>query len=80
MLREQVKIAPDRMLDVVLEHGDDQFVLALEVRIKRAAREARRSRDRLDAGAANSLVFEDLRSCLEQLFAGVVSCRSGPNP
>jgi hypothetical protein len=66
-----------RAFDVVLEHGDDQFVLALEVRIEGAAREARRSHDRLDAGAANTLFLEHARRCLEQLVAGFVPGRSG---
>ena len=73
---EQIADAPDGLLDVVLEHGDDQFVLALEVRIERPAREASRRRDRLDAGAADSLFLEHARRRLEQLFAGVVPCGS----
>ncbi len=39
-LAEQVEVAPDGLLDVILEHGDDQLVLAVEVRIERPAREA----------------------------------------
>ena len=34
---EKIKIASNGLLDVILEHGDDQLVLALEVRIERAA-------------------------------------------
>jgi hypothetical protein len=77
VLLEQIADAPDRLLDVILEHGDDQFVLALEVRIERPAREAGRRRDRLDAGAADALFLEHARRRLEQLFAGVVPCGSG---
>ena len=76
-LLEQIADAPDGLLDVILEHGDDQFVLALEVRIERPAREAGRRRDRLDAGAADTLFLEHARRRLEQLFAGVVPCGSG---
>jgi len=52
---KKIKIASNRLLDVILEHGDDQLVLAREIRIKRAAREAGRRRNSLDAGAADSL-------------------------
>ena len=76
---EQVEIAPDRLLDVILEHGDDQLVLALEIRIERAAGEAGRGRDGLDAGAADALFLEHARRRLEQLFAGIVPGRSGSN-
>ena len=68
---------PNGLLDVILEHGDDQLVLALEIRIERPAREAGRRRDRLDAGAADALFLEHARRRLEQLFAGVVPGRSG---
>ncbi len=71
--------APDRLLDVVLEHGDDQLVLALEIRIERAAREAGRGRDGLDAGAADALFLEHARRRLEQFFAGIVPGGSGSN-
>ncbi|WP_430649273.1 hypothetical protein [Bradyrhizobium shewense] len=40
VLGEDVEVAPDRLRYMVLEHGDDQLVLALEVRIERAAGEA----------------------------------------
>src|SRR5205814_7193092 len=76
VLLEQIADAPDRLLDVILEHGDDQFVLALEVRIERPAREAGGRRDRLDAGAADALFLEHARRRLEQLFAGVVPAGS----
>ena len=33
---EKIEIASNRLLDVILEHGDDQLVLALEIRIERA--------------------------------------------
>ncbi len=80
VLGEQIEIALDRLLDVILEHRDDQFILALEVRIERATGETRRRRDRLDAGAADALFLEHPRGCLEQLLAGVISCWSGSNP
>ena len=73
---EQFADAHDGLLDVILEHGDDQLVLALEVRIERPAREAGRRRDRLDAGAADALFLEHARRRLEQLFAGIVPCGS----
>src|SRR5712664_2731016 len=76
---EKIKIAPNGLFDVILEHGDDQLVLALEIRIKRPAREAGRSRDAFDAGAADSLFLEDARRRLKQLFAGIVPSRSGSN-
>jgi hypothetical protein len=76
---EQVEVAPDRLLDVVLEHREDEFFLALEVRIERPARETGGGRDRLDAGATDPLFLEHARSGLEQLFAGVVPGRSGPD-
>ena len=76
---EKIEIASNGLLDVILEHGDDQLVLALEIRIKRPAREAGRGRNGLDAGAADSLFLEDARRRLEQLFAGIVPGRSGSN-
>ena len=79
VLRQQVEIAPDRLFDVILEHGDDQLVLAGEVRIERAARETGRGRDGLDAGAADALFLEHARGRLEQFVAGIVPGRSGPN-
>jgi hypothetical protein len=78
MLGEQIVHSRDRLLDVIFEHGNDQFVLALEIRIEGAAREPGGRRDDLDAGAADSLFLEDARRRLEQLFASVVSCGSGP--
>ena len=79
MLGEQIEIAPNGLLDVILEHGDDQLVLAPEIRIERAARETGRGRDGLDAGAADALFLEDARRRLEQLFAGIVPGGSGSN-
>ena len=79
VLGEQIEIASNGLLDVILEHGDDQLVLALEIRIERPAREAGRGRDGLDAGAADPLFLEDARRRLEQLFAGVVPGGSGSN-
>jgi hypothetical protein len=76
---EQIEIASDRLLDMVLDHGDDQLVLAVEIRIERPAREAGRRRNRLDAGAPDALLLEHARRSLEQLFAGVVPGRSGAN-
>ncbi len=69
---EQFVNAPDRLRDVILEHGDDQLVLAVEVRVERPARETGRGRNRLDAGAADTLFLEHPRRGLEQLFARVV--------
>ena len=74
---EKIVNAPDRLLDVILEHGDDQLVLALEIRIERAARETGRRRNGLDAGAADALFLEHARRRLEQLFAGIVPGGSG---
>ncbi len=74
---EKIVKASNGLLDMVLEHGDDQLVLALEIRIERAAREAGRRRNGLDAGAADALFLEDARRRLEQLFAGIVPGRSG---
>ena len=79
VLGEQIEIAPDRLLDVILEHGDDQLVLALEIRIERAARETGRGRDGLDAGAADALFLEHARRRLEQFVAGIVPGGSGSN-
>ena len=76
---EKIELAPDRLLDVILQHGDDQFVLALEIRIERAAGKTGRGRDRLDAGAADALFLEHPRRRFEQLFAGIVPGRSGSN-
>ena len=76
---EQIEIAPDRLLDVVLEHGDDQLILAFEIRIERAAGKTGGGRNRLDAGAADALFLEHPRRCLEQFFAGVVPGGSGSN-
>ena len=69
----------DRLRDVILDHGDDQLVLAPEIRIERAAAEAGRRRDGLDAGAADALFLEHARRRLEQLFAGIVPGRSCSN-
>ena len=77
VLGEQIEIAPDGLLDVILEHGDDQLVLALEIRVERPARETGRGGDGLDAGAADALFLEHPRRRLEQLFAGIVPGRSG---
>src|SRR6266850_6764566 len=76
---EKIEIASNRLCDVILDHGDDQLVLALEIRIKRPACEAGCSRDAFDAGAADSLFLEDARRRFKQLFAGIVPGRSGSN-
>ena len=76
---EQIEIASNGLLDVILEHGDDQFFLALEVRIKRSACKSGRGRNRLDAGAADPLFLEHARRRLEQLLAGIVTGGSGSN-
>jgi hypothetical protein len=76
---EKIEIASNGLLDVILEHRDDQLVLAGKIRIKCPAREAGRGRDGLDAGAADALLLEDECRRFEQLFAGVVPGRSGPN-
>src|SRR4030095_10583976 len=80
VFRQQVEAALDRLLDVILEHGGDQFVLADKIRIKRAARETGRGCDRFDTGAVNALFLEHPRRCLEQLVAGIVPGRSGSLP
>jgi len=74
---QQIEMASSRLRDVILEHGDDQLVLAVEIRVERATREAGRGRDGLDAGAADALFLEHARGRLEQLFAGIVPGRSG---
>ena len=79
VLVEKIEIASNGLLDVILEHGDDQLVLALEIRIERAPRKAGRGRNGLDAGAADALILEDARRRLEQFFAGIVPGRSGSN-
>ena len=61
MMGQKVETTLDRLLDVIFQHGDDQLVLAGEVRIERAAGEAGGQRDRLDAGAADALVLEHAR-------------------
>ena len=73
---EQIVNPPDRLLDVVFEHGDDQLVLALEIRVERAARKTGRGGDGFDAGAADALFLEHARRRLEQLLAGIVPGRS----
>jgi hypothetical protein len=75
VLVEKIEIASNGLFDVILEHGDDQLVLALEIRIERAPRKAGRGRNGLDAGAADSLILEDARRRFEQLFAGIVPGR-----
>ena len=77
MLGEQIVHSRDGLLDVILEHGDDQLVLALEIRIESAAREAGSGRDDLDAGAADALFLEHPCRRFEQLLAGVVPRGSG---
>jgi hypothetical protein len=65
---------------MLLQHGDDEFVLACEIRIEGAPREAGRGGDGFDACRTYTLFLEYLRGCLEQLFAGVVARRPGANP
>ena len=77
VLGQQVEVAPDRLLDVVLQHGDDQLVLAVEIRIERAARETGSRRDRFDTGGIDALFLEDAGGRLEQFVAGIVPGRSG---
>ena len=74
---QQIEITSSRLLDVILEHGDDQFVLALEVGIERAAGETGRGRNGFDAGAADAVFLEHARGRLEQFVAGIVPGRSG---
>ncbi|MGY3356841.1 uncharacterized protein YcgL (UPF0745 family) [Bradyrhizobium sp. GM0.4] len=80
VLREDVHVAPDRLRDMLLEHGDNQLVLALEVGIERAAAKSGRRRDRLDAGAADAVLLEHARRRLEQPVARVVPGRPGSHP
>ena len=76
---EKIVKASNRLLDVILEHGDDQLVLALEIRIERPARKTGRGGDGFDAGAADALFLEHPRRRLEQLLAGIVPGRSCAN-
>jgi hypothetical protein len=80
MLCQQIETAPDRLRNVVFEHRDDQFVLAHEIRIERAAGKAGGCRNRLDAGAADPLFLEHPRGGVEQFVAGLVPRRSGSHP
>ena len=77
--RKKIEVAPDQLLDVVLEHRNDQFVLAVEIRVERPARESGRRHDRFDAGGVDALFLEHARRSLEQLVAGGVPRRSGAN-
>src|SRR3982074_3710682 len=56
---EKIEIASNGLFDVILDHGDDQLVLALEIGIERPARKTGRGRNDLDAGAADSLFLKD---------------------
>src|SRR6202041_3559618 len=76
---EKIEIASNGLFDVILQHGDDQLVLALEIRIERAPRKSGRGGNGFDAGAADALILEDTRCGFEQLFAGIVPGRSGSN-
>ena len=78
MARQQVAVMLERPFDVVLQHGDDQLVLVVEIRIEGAARQAGGSRDRLDAGRTDTLLLEHLGGGLEQLFPRFLAGRSGP--
>ena len=80
VLGQKIETALDRLLDVILEHGDDQLVLVGEIRIERAAGEAGRGRNPFDAGGIDALFLEYQRSRLEQLVAGIVPGRSGSQP
>ena len=65
-----------RALDMVLQHGDDQIVLAREVRIEGAAGEAGGGGNRLDAGRADAAFLEDPGRRLEQLLPRIVAGRT----
>ena len=75
--RQQVAMVLERPFDVVLQHGDDQIVLVVEIRIEGAARQPGGGRDRLDAGRTDALLLEDLGGGLEQLFPRFLASRSG---
>ena len=77
MARQQVAMVLERPIDVVLQHGDDQLVLVVEIRIEGAARQPGGGRDRLDAGRTDALLLEDLGGGLEQLFPRFLAGRSG---
>ena len=74
---EQIEIASNGLLGVILEHGDDQLVFALEIRVKRPAREAGRGGNGFDTGAADALFLEYARRRFQQLFASIIPGRSG---
>ena len=75
--RQQVAVVLERPFDVVLQHGDDQIVLVVEIRIEGAARQPGGGRDHLDAGRADAVLLEDLGGGLEQLFPRLVAGRTG---
>ena len=77
MARQQLAMVLERPLDVVLQHGDDQLVLVVEIRIEGAARQPGGGRDRLDAGRTDAVLLEDLGGGLEQLFPRFLAGRTG---
>lgn len=79
VLGEQIEIVPYGLLDVILEHGDDQLVLAPEIRIERL-------RVKPAAAAMASMLAPPIPCSsktppprLVQLFAGIVPGGSGSN-
>jgi len=75
---QQIEMVAHGSIDVILEHGDDQVVLAGEIGIDGAAREAGGGGNGFDAGAADPLLLEDLGGGREEALAGRVASRSGP--
>jgi len=75
---QQLEMVAHGSLDVVLEHGDDQLVLAGEIGIDGAAREAGGGGDGFDAGSADPLLLENLGGGREEALARHVA--GGPDP
>ena len=69
---------PGGLLHVVGEHGCDEFVLAVEAGVERAAGQPCRGGDRRHAGSANSLLGEHCRGRLEKPLASLLARRTYP--
>src|SRR5262249_32986181 len=77
---EQLAVVLQRSLDVVLEHRDDELVLAREVRVERAASEAGGGRDRLDARSPGAPLGAPPGPGVERLAPRLVARRTGAHP
>lgn len=75
---QQIEMVAHGALDVVLEHGNDQLVLAGEIGIDGAARESGGGGNGFDAGSADPLLLEDLGGGREEALARHVAGGSGP--